>query len=117
MKKKWIIHIAIAIFLIGLGLVNYLYLQHVAPLHLQDKSFQYTGKCVNIDREIKEFGKTNRIMYLLSMDMDANSGSTVFTQSKVSSTFPTSIKLCRTTLLLYAILTSIIVWAPLQKKQ
>ena len=68
MKKKWIIHIAIAIFLIGLGLVNYLYLQHVAPLHLQDKSFQYTGKCVNIDREIKEFGKTNRIMYLLSME-------------------------------------------------
>ena len=68
MKKKWIIHIAIAIFLIGLGLVNYLYLQHVAPLNLQDKSFQYTGKCVNIDREIKEFGKTNRIMYLLSME-------------------------------------------------
>lgn len=66
MRKK--LHIASIILLLCLGPVNYLYLQHVAPLDLQDKSFHYTGKCVNIDREIKEFGKTNRIMYLLSME-------------------------------------------------
>ena len=66
MKKRFFV--LVLILLLCLAPANYLYLQHVAPLNLQDKSFQYTGKCVNIDREIKEFGKTNRIMYLLSME-------------------------------------------------
>ena len=68
MKKKWIIHIAITIFLICLGPVIYLHNAHSYPLDISDSAFSYTGRCTDITVEVMYYGRHHRNMYILSME-------------------------------------------------
>ena len=68
MKKKWIIHIAITIFLICLGPVIYLHNAHSYPLDISDSAFSYTGRCTDITVEVMYYGRRDRNRYVLSME-------------------------------------------------
>ena len=68
MKKKWIIHIAITIFLICLGPVIYFHNAHSYPLDISDSAFSYTGRCTDITVEVIYYGRRHRNMYILSME-------------------------------------------------
>ena len=68
MKKKWIIHIAITIFLICLGPVIYLHNARAYPSDISSSAFSYTGRCTDITVEVMYYGRRHRDMYILSME-------------------------------------------------